>query len=82
MIEILNRRENAILRAVEAGHAELLGGVHPDLLIEGRFCSDQGTVHRLAEAGLIAGATPVSAGHTVPAALTAAARHLLTQQAA
>jgi hypothetical protein len=68
----LTHRDRAILRAVAGGTAELLGGAHPDLLVDGLCCSDQMAVRRLARAGLIAGAAPASRRRRVPARLTPA----------
>ena len=68
----LTFRDRAILRAVAGGTAELLGGSHPDLLVDGRCCCDQVAARRLAHAGLIAGVTPAVVGQRVPARLTAA----------
>jgi hypothetical protein len=67
---VLSHRDRAILRAVAAGTAELIGGAHPDLLLAGRCCSDQMAAHRLARAGLITGAGPAVPGRRVPALLT------------
>jgi hypothetical protein len=39
--EPLTRRDRAILRAVAGGHAELVFGSEPDLIIDGRCCCDQ-----------------------------------------
>jgi hypothetical protein len=69
---VLTHRDRAILRAVAGGTAELLGGSEPDLLVDGRCCCDQMAAHRLARAGLIAGATAATVGQRVPARLTAA----------
>ena len=66
----LTHRDRAILRAVAAGTAELTGGTHPDLMVDGRCCCDQAAARRLAQAGLIAGATS-AVGRRVPARLTA-----------
>jgi hypothetical protein len=68
----LTHRDRAILRAVAGGTAELLGGAHPDLLVDGLCCSDQMAARRLTRAGLIAGAAAVSCGRRVPARLTPA----------
>lgn len=70
----LSHRDRAILRAVARGGAELLVGVAPDLFIEGRCCSDQPAVHRLAQAGLIGRPGPARVGQRVAARLTAAGR--------
>ena len=68
----LTSRDRAILRAVAAGHAELVFGSEPDLIIDGRCCCDQAAAHRLAHAGLIAPLTAAIIGERVPAGLTAA----------
>jgi hypothetical protein len=73
----LSHRDRAILRAVAAGTAELIGGAHPDLLVGGRCCSDQMAAHRLARAGLITGAGPAVPGRRVPALLTPLGRQEL-----
>jgi hypothetical protein len=70
----LTGRERAILRAVAAGSAELTGGREPDLLLDGRYCCDQGAVHRLVQAGLIAPARVCAVGDRVPAQVTTAGR--------
>ena len=77
MTSTLTRRDRAILKAVADGRAELVHGAEPDLLLDGRCCCDQVAAHRLARAGLIAPAEPVSGdparvGQRVPARLTAA----------
>lgn len=71
---VLSHRDRAILRAVAGGTAELLGGVEPDLFLDGRYCSDQPAARRLAHAGLIAAAGPVATGRRVAARLTADGR--------
>jgi hypothetical protein len=70
----LSFRDRAILRAVAGGRAELLVGVEPDLVLDGRFCADQVAAHRLARAGLIVGAAPGTTAHRVAACLTATGR--------
>jgi hypothetical protein len=72
--EQLTGRERAILRAVAAGSAELTGGSEPDLLLDGRYCCDQGAVHRLVRAGLIAPARMCAVGDRAPAQVTTAGR--------
>lgn len=72
MTGVLTHRDRAILRAVAGGTAELIGGAQPDLLVDGRCCCDQMAAHRLAKAGLIAGAGPAVLGQRVPARLTSA----------
>jgi hypothetical protein len=66
----LTGRDRAILRAVAAGGGELLCGVEPDLLLDGRCCCDQTAVHRLARSGLIAPVGVGAVGQRVPARLT------------
>jgi hypothetical protein len=70
--EQLTGRERAILRAVAAGGAELTGGSEPDLLLDGRYCCDQGAVHRLVRAGLIAPVGGGVVGDRFPARVTGA----------
>ncbi|MGQ0577267.1 MAG: hypothetical protein ACT4RN_24145 [Pseudonocardia sp.] len=70
----LSRRDRAILRAVDAGTAELVAGVEPDLYLDGRCCSDQFAAHRLARAGLITAAGPSRPGQRVRARLSPAGR--------
>jgi hypothetical protein len=75
----LTGRDRAILRAVAAGGAELIGGTVPDLLLEGRFCCDQPAAHRLAYAGLIAPAAVAGRpGQRVAATVTPAGRAQLS----
>jgi hypothetical protein len=66
----LTGRDRAILRAVATGGAELLIGVEPDLLLDGRCCCDQVAAHRLTHAGLIAPTRTARVGQRVPACLT------------
>jgi len=70
--EPLSRRDRAILRAVAGGHAELVFGTEPDLIIDGRCCCDQTAAHRLAHAGLIAPVGTAVIDERVPAGLTPA----------
>ncbi|MCY7344570.1 MAG: hypothetical protein LH603_22700 [Pseudonocardia sp.] len=73
----LSHRDRAILRAVAGGSAQLMVGVEPDLFLDGRCCSDQVAVHRLARAGLIVAAARAAVGERVPAALSPAGRQEL-----
>ncbi len=73
----LSHRDRAILRAVAVGTAEMIVGVEPDLMLDGRCCGDQLAAHRLARAGFIAAARPAAAGQRVLARLTSAGRHVL-----
>jgi hypothetical protein len=70
----LSGRDRAILRAVTHGRAELVWGSEPDLYLDGRFCCDQGAVHRLVRAGLLAPAVEAAVGERVPAVITTAGR--------
>lgn len=72
MIEELNFRERATLRAVAGGRAEISCSCEPDLFIDGLSCCDQTTVHRLARRGLIAPAHQGKCGERVQAVLTEA----------
>lgn len=71
----LNARERAILRAVASGRVELRRSCEPDLYIDGLYCSDQYTAHRLCQHGLIRAAD--RPGRRIHAELTAAGRALL-----
>ncbi len=71
----LSHRDQAILRAVASGGAELLVSSEPDLFFDGRCCSDQRAAHRLVHAGLIAPSSAAASGQRVPAQLTAAGLH-------
>lgn len=73
----LSHRDRAILRAVAGGSAELLVGAEPDLFVEGRCCTDQLAVHRLARAGLIVATAPAPPGQRVTARLTVAGQTLI-----
>jgi hypothetical protein len=68
----LNHRALAMLRAVDAGRAELSYSQEPDLFIDGVPCCDQFTAHALAHDGLIEPAYTANIGQRVPATLTAA----------
>ncbi|MDN5859424.1 MAG: hypothetical protein L0H84_12450 [Pseudonocardia sp.] len=69
----------AILRAVDAGTAELLISVEPSLFlfVDGLACVDQSAARRLVRAGLIGTATPATFGRPVGAQLTPAGRRQL-----
>jgi hypothetical protein len=73
----LSYRDRAILRAIAGGTAQLVVSSEPDLFVDGRSCSDQVAVRRLAHAGLIGPAVPGRPGQRVPAELTPAGRHEL-----
>ncbi|GAB2756782.1 hypothetical protein JOM49_003112 [Amycolatopsis magusensis] len=68
----ITHRARAMLRAVQAGRAELTASCEPDLRVDGLHCSDQATSHQLARAGLIRAAGPALPGSWVRAELTPA----------
>ncbi|MFD9896420.1 hypothetical protein ACFWY9_44325 [Amycolatopsis sp. NPDC059027] len=70
MIDELNHRERATLRAVAGGHAEISCSCEPDLFIDGLACCDQLTAHRLARLGFVRPARAGKCGERVPALLT------------
>jgi hypothetical protein len=72
MTAVLSFRDRAILRAVAGGSARLLVSSEPDLVLDGRCCSDQPAARRLAHAGLIGAVAAADPGQWVPAALTPA----------
>jgi hypothetical protein len=74
----LNHRALAMLRAVDAGRAELSCSLEPDLFIDGVPCCDQFTAHALAHDGLIEPAYSGDIGERVPATLTAAGLAAIT----
>jgi hypothetical protein len=63
----LSYRARAMLRAVNAGRAELSCSQEPDLFVDGVPCCDQFTAHTLAHDGLIAPAISGAIGQRVPA---------------
>lgn len=73
----LNHREQAILRAVAAGRAELLIGCVPDIAIDGGWC-DHAAVAKLAAEGWVRPARPGVVGERVPARITDAAVEALS----
>ena len=66
----LSGRARAMLRAVEAGRAEVTGGTEPDLYVDGLPCCDQMATHDLVHAGLLRPTQPTSFGRRVCAELT------------
>jgi len=70
----VSARDRALLRAVAVGHAELVCGCEPHLLVDGLHVCDQDT-HALA--GLIAPAIPGRVGMRVLAVLTDSGRRAL-----
>jgi hypothetical protein len=75
----LSHRDRALLRAAAAGRCELVCGCRPALLIDGRWCCDQGAAHQLAAAGLLAPSRSAPVGTRVPAELTEAGRAVLAE---
>ncbi|WP_020661304.1 hypothetical protein [Amycolatopsis benzoatilytica] len=73
----MNHREQATLRAVAGGHAELSCSCEPDLFVDGLSCCDQATVRDLVRKGLIGPARPGRHGERVPAVLTPAGERAL-----
>ncbi|SDC42048.1 hypothetical protein [Actinokineospora iranica] len=67
----LNYRVLAMLRAVDAGRAQISCGSEPDLYIDGVPCCDQFAAHTLTHDGLITG-DQGRFGQLVPARLTVA----------
>ncbi len=59
-----------MLRAVEAGRAEVTGGLEPELYVDGLPCCDQMATHDLVYAGLLRAARPTRFGLRVCAELT------------
>ena len=66
----LPHRALAMLRAVQAGCAELTDSCEPDLRVDGLACCDQAMAHHLAHAGLVAVAGSGPRGAWLPAVLT------------
>ncbi len=66
---VLNGRDRAVLRAVEAGRCQLGAGCEPVLLVDGLVCADFSTGARLVAAGLLA--PPDAQRMLSPARLTA-----------
>lgn len=73
----LSSRDRAILRAVAAGSAQLTGGAHPVLYVDGLPCCDQFAAYRLVEAGLLVADRSADADHRAPAHLTPAGQAAL-----
>lgn len=82
MAEEITGRVLSILRAVSTGHAELICGCEPDLVIDGLCCCDQFTAHHLTRAGLIRPAMRGAVGERVPAELTNAGAAVLREAVA
>ncbi|TDV48665.1 hypothetical protein [Actinophytocola oryzae] len=75
-METLNKREYAILRAVEDGRGALLVSCEPDLTVDGSWC-DHTAVHTLVASGLIRAAAPADIGSRVAAVVTDAGVRVL-----
>lgn len=74
----LVRRHVAMLRAVDAGRAEITTSRSPDLYVDGRCCTDHAATVLLATAGLVTTTTsPSGPCARVPACLTDAGRAAL-----
>ena len=81
MTAMLNPRQQAMLRAVADGRAELTCSCEPDLYVDGLPCCDQGSARELLQTGLLR--TPSGlAGRRVTAALTSLGRAALHPGAA
>jgi len=74
----VNHRMLAMLRAVDAGRAQLTCSTEPDLFVDDMPCCDQFTARMLAHQGLIRPGRPGLPGQRVPAVLTTAGRALMT----
>lgn len=72
MVDEMNHRARALLRAVAAGRAEVTRSSEPDLKVDGLLCSDQVAARELAHAGLLRPAQWDAAGPWVRAELTPA----------
>lgn len=66
----LPHRALAMLRAVQAGRAELTDSCEPDLRVDGLACCDQAMARDLAHAGLLRTAGTGPRGAWLPAVLT------------
>lgn len=77
----LNHRSLAMLRAVQAGRAQLSCSREPDLFIDGVACCDQFTAHALAHAGFIQAAQSGATGQLVRASITDAGLAAITAMA-
>ncbi len=75
----VNHRVLAMLRAIDAGRAQLTCSAEPDLFVDGMPCCDQFTAHTLAHQGLIRPGRPGAPDQRVPAVLTAAGHTLITE---
>ncbi|SNR43016.1 hypothetical protein SAMN06265360_105243 [Haloechinothrix alba] len=78
--DLPTHRDRAILAAVRAGRVELTCSSEPDLFIDGLYCSDQRSAHRLVHAGLITSETSGDPGSRVAAVLTARGSAVLAER--
>ena len=78
MIDALNRRARAMLRAVSEGRAEMTRSCEADLRIDGCGVCDQFTAHALADDGLIRPVLRLPIGQWSRAELTTRGRAVLT----
>jgi hypothetical protein len=78
--EGLSHRALAMLRAINAGRAQLSCSSEPDLFIDGVACCDQFTAHALAHRGFIGPTYSAAVGQRVPATLTSAGRAMVVAE--
>lgn len=74
--EQLTGRDRALLRAVDAGRCDLVGGAAPEIRVDGRWYCDQLRAHDLLVAGFL---TAIKATGRGPAALTTTGRRALAR---
>lgn len=70
-------RHRSLLRAIAQGRAQLSGGSHPCLRVDGLWC-DQTAASQLANNGLIRAATPGTFAALAPAVLTTTGAQVLS----
>ena len=80
--DVLSHRALAMLRAVDAGRAQMVCSSVPDLFIDGVPCCDQFTARALAQLGLVQPIYPAAVGQRVPATLTPAGRAMVVGESA
>ena len=73
----LPHRALAMLRAVQAGRAELTASREPDFRIDGLACCDQAMAWDLVHAGLVTTAGTAALGSWLPAILTPSGENAL-----
>lgn len=69
-------RHKSLLRAIAQGRAQLSGGSHPSLRVDGLWC-DQTAASELARDGLMRPSRPGSVAALEPAVLTTAGARVL-----